>query len=70
MREKTSELDEQIETLLADPQHENHPLRAALAQILERQQEQVAQLERLTSISDGYQSVLNKRYQTPDRAPQ
>ena len=64
MREKTPELDEQIEILLADPQHENHPLRAALAQLVERQQDQVTQLERLTSISDGYQSVLNKRYQT------
>ena len=64
MREKTSELDEQIESLLADPQYETHPLRSALTQILERQQEQVTQLERLTSISDGYQSVLNKRYQT------
>ncbi len=64
MREKTLPLDEQIETLLADPQYENHPLRAALAQLLERQQDQVAQLERLTSISDGYQSALNKRYQT------
>ena len=64
MREKVPELDEQIEALLADPQYETHPLRAALAQMLERQQDQVAQLERLTSISDGYQSVLNKRYQT------
>ena len=64
MREKTPELDDQIEALLADPQYENHPLRLALAQLLERQQEQIGQLERLTSISDGYQSVLNKRYQT------
>lgn len=64
MREKTSELDEQIEKLMDDPQYEAHPLRTALAQLLARQQEQVAQLERLTSISDGYQSVLNKRYQT------
>ena len=64
MRDKLPELDEQIEALLADAQYENHPLRAALAQLLERQQDQVGQLERLTSISDGYQSVLNKRYQT------
>lgn len=64
MREKTPELNEQIEALLADSQYEEHPLRLALAQLLERQQDQVEQLERMTSISDGYQSVLNKRYQS------
>ncbi len=56
------QLDHQIDVLLADPQYENHPLRAALAGLYERQQEQVTQLERLTSISDGYQTVLQKRY--------
>ena len=64
MREKTPQLDEQVDLLLADPQYDDHPLRTVLAQLVERQQEQVSQLERLTSISDGYQSVLNKRYQT------
>ena len=64
LREKTPQLDDQIDALLANPQYANHPLREALAQLVERQQEQVSQLERLTSISDGYQSVLNKRYQT------
>ena len=64
MRSTTHDLDAEIDELLADSQYENHPLRAALEQLYQRQQDQIAQLERLTSISDGYQSVLNKRYQT------
>lgn len=58
------QLDNQIDALLADLQYADHPLRAALDGLYQRQQEQVAQLERLTSISDGYQSVLQKRYQS------
>lgn len=58
------QLDSQIDALLADSQYAEHPLRAALDGLYQRQQEQVAQLERLTSISDGYQSVLQKRYQS------
>ena len=64
MRDTIPNLDTEIEDLLADAQYEGHPLRAALEQLYQRQQDQIAQLERLTSISDGYQSVLNKRYQT------
>ena len=64
MRSTTHDLDAEIDELLADSQYENHPLRAALEQLYQRQQDQIAQLERLTSISDGYQSVLNQRYQT------
>ena len=64
MRNTTHNLDAEIDELLADPQYEDHPLRAALEQLYQRQQDQIGQLERLTSISDGYQSVLNKRYQT------
>ncbi len=64
MRDTLPNLDLEIDEILADPQYEGHPLRAALEQLYQRQQDQIGQLERLTSISDGYQSVLNKRYQT------
>lgn len=64
IRDRTLELDGQIDELLADSQYQDHPLREALAQLVERQREQVAQLERLTSISDGYQTILNKRYKS------
>ncbi|RYG70735.1 diguanylate cyclase [bacterium] len=58
------QLDKQITALLEDSEHEGHPLRAALEALFTRQQEQIAQLERLTSISDGYQTVLQQRNQS------
>ena len=63
-RRAEKRLDEEIEALLCDPQHANHPLRAALQAIVERQREQLGQLERLTTISDGYQTVLHQRNQS------
>lgn len=59
-----SQLEKRIEELLADPQYHGHPLQLALGELLQRQHEQVDQLERLTSISDGYQVVLQQRHQT------
>jgi diguanylate cyclase (GGDEF)-like protein len=54
-------LDREIAALLENPQYEGHPLQVALQALINRQQEQVNQLERLTSISDGYQTVLQQR---------
>ena len=62
--QQNQRLESHIDALLADPQYRGHPLREALQQLVEHQREQIAQLEKLTSISDGYQSVLNTRYQT------
>jgi diguanylate cyclase len=56
--------DQRIAELLADPQYEGHPLQQALAELFSRYSDQVTQLERLTSISDGYQSVLHARNQS------
>lgn len=64
MRDNNPQLEDQIDELLTDPQYQEHPLRTALAQLVERQQYQLTQLERLTSISDGYQSLLTSSYQT------
>jgi diguanylate cyclase (GGDEF)-like protein len=58
------QLDQNIEELLADPQYQDHPLKLALESLLQRQKDQLDQLERLTSISDGYQVVLQQRNQT------
>jgi diguanylate cyclase (GGDEF)-like protein len=57
-------LDQEIGELLADEQFQGHPLRGALEALYVRQQEQIAQLEKLTSISDGYQTVLQQRNQS------
>lgn len=64
MRDEAASLDQEIAALLADAQYAGHPLRAALAALMAHQQEQITQLERLTSISDGYQSVLQQRNQS------
>ncbi len=47
--------------LLNDAQFEAHPLRATLAQLWERHQNYLAQLEKLANISDGYQTVMRER---------
>lgn len=57
-------LEVQIESLLADPAHAGHPMREALAALLDRYQDQLSQLERLTSISDHYHSALRERNQS------
>lgn len=56
-----AQCEREIVALLADSQYEGHPLRAALSDLFEHYQEQLGQLERLTSISDGYQTVLRER---------
>jgi diguanylate cyclase (GGDEF)-like protein len=58
------DLEPKIAELLADAQYEGHPLREALAALLDRHQEQLTQIERITSISDGYQVVLRERNQS------
>lgn len=58
------QLDHDIDAILADPQYSGHPAREALAALLERHKEQVASLERLTAISDRYQSVLREKNET------
>lgn len=45
------------ETLLADPDHRDHPLRAALADLLAVHRAQQERVERLVRISDGYHSL-------------
>jgi len=59
-----AQLESAIAALLADEQYREHPLREALAALFERYQNHLLQIERLTSISDGYQTVLRERNQT------
>jgi diguanylate cyclase (GGDEF)-like protein len=55
------ELEPKICELLANAEYEGHPLREALSALLDRYQDQLNQIERITSISDGYQLVLRER---------
>lgn len=57
-------LEQEIEELLADARYNGHPLRDALDGLFDRYRDGLTQLERLTNISDGYQSVLRQRNET------
>ena len=50
----------EIEALLAAAEYQAHPLRAALQQLFEQMQAQVRQLDRITRISDGFQSAARQ----------
>lgn len=52
---------ERIDALLADPAHADNPLRAPLAQLHATFLDQIAQLDRITRISDHYQAAERER---------
>ena len=56
-----NKLEEQIASLLSQPEYEGHPLREPLAALFQRYQDNLNQIEKLTSISDGYQSAIRER---------
>ena len=51
-------VEQLIPQLLEDEEHDGHPLRHALEELWQAYQHQLALIERVTAISDGYQSVL------------
>ncbi|PXW24070.1 biofilm regulation diguanylate cyclase SiaD [Paraburkholderia caballeronis] len=58
------ELDRMVEQLLADPQYEGHPLRAALSLVYRRALGQNARSERIAQISDGFQAMARDAHST------
>lgn len=67
---KGGDIETKVEALLAQPEFADHPLRQALAGLYDEYQEQLRQIERITRISDRYQSIardtnlsLAQRYQ-------
>lgn len=61
MKPSAAELEERIRGLLADPAHAGHPLRDALADLWGYTNEKLARIERITQISDAYQSMVKER---------
>lgn len=57
-------LEQRIVELLADSQYAEHPLREALDGLFTRYQDHLTQIERLTSISDGYYSAMREHNQS------
>lgn len=57
------ELENRVAELLADQNYIGHPLRDALEAVLDRMGQQLLRLERITQISDRYQSDVQERVQ-------
>jgi len=61
MKPGAAELDRRIAELLADPTHAGHPLRDALEALWRHTADQMARIERVTQLSDAYQSMAHER---------
>lgn len=61
MKPAAAELDERIAALLADPAYAGHPLRDALEALWRHTGEQMARIQRVTQLSDAYQSMAHER---------
>lgn len=55
------DLDDRIAVLLADEQYHGHPLREVLLEMMQRMGQQLLRLERITQISDRYQSGVHEQ---------
>lgn len=58
------DLETRIHELLADEQFSGHPLQEALDALFRQYSDHLSQIDRLTAISDGYQSVMRERNAT------
>lgn len=54
----------EVAELLRAPEYSGHPLRAALDGLMQRYSDQITQLEKITSISDGFYSALRDSNKT------
>jgi diguanylate cyclase (GGDEF)-like protein len=61
------ELEDRVLAALEDPAFEGHPLRGMLEDVMERMALHVSRLERITLISDRYQSGVQERYRNLSR---
>lgn len=61
MRARNADLDARIRELLADPQYAGHPLREALQSLHEQMAAQLARMEKMTALSDGFQLMAHHR---------
>jgi len=61
MTGKDADLDARVTALLEDPQYEGHPLREALHAMRARMASQLARIEKVTALSDGFQMMARHR---------
>jgi diguanylate cyclase (GGDEF)-like protein len=58
------DLEDRVAALLADPDYADHPLRRLVEDLMERMASHVTKLERITQISDRYQSGVQERFRS------
>lgn len=63
MKRSHADLEQRIAQLLADPAHAGHPLRDALDELWRHTHDQLSRIERITHLSDGFQSMAREREQ-------
>lgn len=61
MKPGAADLDRRITELLADPAHAGHPLREALEALWRHTADQMTRIQRITQLSDAYQSMAHER---------
>ncbi len=61
MKTDSYELETRIESLLKDDQYLDHPLREALSELWELNHQQWQRVEKITQLSDSYQSMMMRR---------
>ena len=61
------ELEVKVLAALENPEFEGHPLRSILEEVLDRMSLHVSRLERITLISDRYQSGVQERFRNLSR---
>lgn len=61
MTREDRRLDELIEALLDDEQYRDHPVREALARLWHQSRDQLSRLERISRISDGFQTLAREK---------
>ena len=65
--QQEDELEQRVAELLDDERYLDHPLRAALEALVQRMEQQLLRLERITQISDRYQTDVHERVQHMSR---
>ena len=61
------DLEDRVLAALANPEFDGHPLRTILEEVLERMSLHVSKLERITLISDRYQTGVQERFRNLSR---
>ena len=61
MKQDPADLERRVSTLLADPDYVGHPLHGALNDLWQHTSDVLERVERITHLSDAFQSMARER---------